>query len=243
MRQSRLLDSLPLINEFIFFPAHSTSHWKIQTEGYDRIAIAYLELNGYDLTNTSICLTNADIQDDRHKLYQSRGYKVFTSGDPYDLQFLSRFVQIVCSHKLVITCEVGSHVFYSSFLGKEVIWLEIFENDIQDYSSPSTGQKSQEVWKDSTPRVDVKSISRESLYTQSVNLLGASDPKSKSELIAIESKARHYFFFGTLTKISGNNKYLPPSFLFIVIRKLRFYIRKFSKIVFSSECADFAFKN
>lgn len=205
--------------KYLFFPAHSTSNWKLQDSEYDEQVIKYLKVNGYEPENTSIILTNADLQDLRHKKYFSMGYQVFTAGDALDAQFLARLILIVSAHQIILTCSVGSHVFYCSYLGKEVRWLQIFKDALPPYVSLN-GQSSQNEWKESDSRIDIQSLSPESLKRISFMLLGADLPKCALEMKALESIGKRAFFFGALYRDHNRYKLVFPSVLRNIIRDM-----------------------
>ena len=109
------------INAVLFFPSHRDHTHDFVNKNYDKIVCDGLEALRQKHGEIHISFQADDILLGRHKIYIERGFKVVSSGNRMDPRFLSRFANLVTSYKYVATNEIGSHIFYSVYLGTPCI--------------------------------------------------------------------------------------------------------------------------
>ena len=99
----------------ICFPFHSTKFIKA-TFDIDKLL---KQIN--DLPETfqpvTICLHHCDVEDGKHLEYIKKGFKVVSAGHKFDKKFVTRFYEILSSHKYATSNGYGSHAPYSIEMG------------------------------------------------------------------------------------------------------------------------------
>lgn len=107
----------------LFFPAHRDKTHNFVNKQYDEDICLALEKQREIVGDIHISMQSDDILLGRNEIYESRGFRVVSSGHRHDPYFLSRFVNLVSRYNQVATSEIGSHIFYTTHLGApSVFW-------------------------------------------------------------------------------------------------------------------------
>ena len=103
----------------VAFPVHSTHHVKAQAD--DRSYAEYLRQLPTKLKPIKVCLFWRDLELGRHLPFIEKGLEVVTAGHMFSDKFLHRLYLIMSNCEVVLTPEVGSHVFYAASAGCRVV--------------------------------------------------------------------------------------------------------------------------
>jgi hypothetical protein len=107
----------------IFFPPHTNSSWGFSNNAFDENSINKLISMHSQYENIDVMLPLDSIISGRAHTYERAGFQVLSAGSTKDSKFLSRWINLVSSYQNVITANLGSHVFYSLAMGKQITWL------------------------------------------------------------------------------------------------------------------------
>jgi len=114
-RKIKNIEKSPDANGTLFFPAHSTeviddeTNWETFITGLDNIPEHFKPLD--------ICLHFTDIVKGLGKIFEARGYKVFTAGNVELNEFVENFYSILRNYKYSMSNIMGSYGFYSVEMG------------------------------------------------------------------------------------------------------------------------------
>ncbi len=103
----------------IYFLAHSTHYVDVNVEIKE--VINKLKLLPDNLRPEYICIYWKDILREKHILFIENGFKVVSAGHMYDSNFLYRLKEILLNFSVMITSEIGSHVFHAQNCGLKVL--------------------------------------------------------------------------------------------------------------------------
>lgn len=99
------------------FPPHSTKN--VQATYNTEIFIKRLRDMSRDYDTTMVCMFYKDILSGAYKPYEKAGFKIVTSGNIYDYNFLSRQKEIIGLSDYTVSASVGTHIGYCLYMGKE----------------------------------------------------------------------------------------------------------------------------
>ena len=114
-RKMKGIEKSPDANGTLFFPAHSTqliddeTNWETFITGLENIPEHFRPLD--------ICLHYTDIVKGLGKIFEARGYKVFTAGNLVANEFAENFYSILRNYKCSMSNVMGSYGFYSVEMG------------------------------------------------------------------------------------------------------------------------------
>ena len=119
-----IINYVELPNEYkqkdsIYFLTHSTHEIDVNVN-LKRI-IDELNILPLDIRPNYICIYWKDIQRGKHKIFLENGFKVISAGHIYDKLFLFRLKEIFLNFKILLTSELGSHVFHAHNCGLDII--------------------------------------------------------------------------------------------------------------------------
>jgi len=103
----------------IYFLTHSTHEINVNVNLQQ--IINELKILPQTIRPEYVCIYWKDIQRGKHKIFLDNGYKVISAGHMYDKLFLYRLKEIFLNFKILITNELGSHVFHASNCGLEIV--------------------------------------------------------------------------------------------------------------------------
>lgn len=99
----------------IVFPAHSSKNTTIEYD-IESFCTRLLSLP-IQYHPISVCLHYYDYNGSFKKLYEDKGFKVFTAGHVHSSQFVDNFYDILKAHKYSTSNSIGTYVMYSIELG------------------------------------------------------------------------------------------------------------------------------
>lgn len=101
----------------LVFPSHSID--RVKTDfNYDEFIEQIKEFkNKYEFKNVLICLYYRDIELNRHKFYENKGFTIVSAGRREDPKFLNRLRTFFELSDYSISNNVGTHIGYSVMLG------------------------------------------------------------------------------------------------------------------------------
>jgi hypothetical protein len=103
----------------IYFLTHSTH--EIDVNVNLKQIIDELKKLPLDIRPEFVCIYWKDIQRGKHIIFLENGFKVISAGHMYDNLFLYRLKEIFMNFKVLITNELGSHVFHANTCGLDII--------------------------------------------------------------------------------------------------------------------------
>jgi hypothetical protein len=114
-RRKNRVKQLPTAKGTLVFPGHTTPDIDdiSDTDKY----IADLEALPEKYKPLSVCLHYHDINKGMHKLYLTKGYRVFSAGNPHDYNFIKNFYNILRNFKYSTSNLWMSCLFYSVEMG------------------------------------------------------------------------------------------------------------------------------
>jgi len=107
----------------LYFPPHTNNSWGFSNNDFDQNSIKKLISMHSQYENIDIMFPLDSIISGRAYMYERAGFQVLTAGSIKDPKFLTRWINLVSSYENVITTNLGSHVFYSLTMGKQITWL------------------------------------------------------------------------------------------------------------------------
>jgi FkbM family methyltransferase len=120
----------------LFYPAHSTDLID-DTTNWDGF-IANLEKIPAKYQPVDICLHPTDVKKGLGKVFESKGYKIYTAGNPHAIDFAENMYNILRNYKYTMSNLLGSYVFYSvemnipfSLYGKEPSYINKGDNNVE----------------------------------------------------------------------------------------------------------------
>lgn len=102
----------------IYFLTHSTHEIDINLDLKKTVNV--LNSLPCEIKPEYICVYWKDIQRNKHQIFIENGYKVVSAGHIYDDKFLYRLKEILLNFNLLITNEIGSHVFHAYNCGLKI---------------------------------------------------------------------------------------------------------------------------
>jgi hypothetical protein len=106
-------------NGSIYFLTHSTHEVDVNLNS--QLIINELKNLPNNLIPKYVCLYWKDIQRNKHEIFLKNGFKVVTAGHMYDNLFLYRLKEILLNFEILLTSELGSHVFHAYACGLKII--------------------------------------------------------------------------------------------------------------------------
>jgi len=107
----------------VCIPPHSAHFVKTEypVEEFARV----LDQLGDELKPITVMLYYLDMDDHTVRAYEKYGFKVVSNGSLFDVDFLKRFILHVYDKKHCIFSDLGSGVFYASYLGLNLVHIDI----------------------------------------------------------------------------------------------------------------------
>ena len=100
----------------IFFPAHGTetSHMEVDW------AALVGDLKALDATRkpVTVCIHMAEYERDRHRIFLDAGFDVVSAGNPWDPEFIYRWLHLLSLHRFAAGNNIGGCAYYSVKAGK-----------------------------------------------------------------------------------------------------------------------------
>ncbi len=95
----------------IFFPAHATEtmHWDVDWEALVRTLTALDD----EHQPVTVCMHMAEYEKGFHRIFADAGFEVVSAGNPWDREFIYRWLHLLSMHRFAASNDVGGCAYYS----------------------------------------------------------------------------------------------------------------------------------
>jgi FkbM family methyltransferase len=114
-RNKRNIEKSKTAKGTLFFPAHTTN--MIDDDTCWDSFITKLEDIPNDFKPIDICLHPTDVSKGLGKIFEAKGYRVFSAGSAYSNRFAEKMYDVLKNYKFSMSNLLGSYVFYSVEMG------------------------------------------------------------------------------------------------------------------------------